>query len=52
MNEHGQELGHEFVSEPMFEADSDIDIRFFRFSDTDSDMDLDKVSSPLVSDHV
>ena len=47
MNGHGQEFGHEFVSE------ADSDTRFFRSSDADSDtrflrtsetdMDLDKV---------
>ena len=42
MNGQGHKFGHEIVSEPMFEADSDMILRFFRFSDTNSDMDTDK----------
>ena len=50
---HGQEFGHEPVSESVTEADSDTrffetsdtDTRFSDASDTDSDMDSDKVST-------
>ena len=43
MNGHGHDFEHEFVSESVFEADSDTDTIFFGTSDTDSDMESDKV---------
>ena len=37
------DFGHEFVSQSVFEADSDT--RFFGTSDTDSERDIDKVKT-------
>ena len=40
MGGHGQDFGHEFVSESVSEADTDKDRGFFGTSDTDSDTDM------------
>ena len=60
MNGHEHDIGHEFVSESVSEADSDTGFfltrenfnfgsesgtRFLRTSDTDSDMESDKVTT-------
>ena len=42
MDGHVRDFGHESVSEPMSEAGTDTDKRFFGTSDTDSDMDSGK----------
>ena len=45
---HGQEFGHELVSESVSEADSDSDTRFFETSDADSSTDSDTRVRPTL----
>ena len=49
MHGHGHDFRHEFVSESVFEADSDTDTRFFWTLDADSD--LDKVMTSDTGSH-